>query len=83
MIIIGRSTCPYCIHSINLCEEKKIDNIFLDYENNRDILEDYKDFHNQETVPIILSNDFDSGAVKKIGGYTDLLGYLNERRSTS
>ena len=50
--------------------------IFLDYVDRVKILEDYKCFHDQETVPIILSNDLDSGLVKKVGGYTDLLEYL-------
>lgn len=50
--------------------------IFLDYVSNQSILEDYKEFHDQETVPIILSNDLDTGFTKKVGGYTDLLEYL-------
>ena len=83
IIIIGRRTCPFCVYSIDLCSAKKIENIFLDYENKREILEEYKDFHNQDTVPIILSNDLDTGVVKKIGGYTDLLNCLDEERSTS
>jgi hypothetical protein len=52
------------------------ESIFLDYDKKREILEDYKRFHNQETVPIILSNNLNSGYTQKIGGYTDLLEYL-------
>ena len=61
----------------DILRAKQIESIFLDYEEERDILEDYKQFHNQDTVPIILSNNLDSGYVKKIGGYTDLLDHLN------
>tara|TARA_B100000282_G_C31678117_1_gene465396 strand:+ start:907 stop:1101 length:195 start_codon:yes stop_codon:yes gene_type:complete len=50
--------------------------IFLDYSTRSSILEDYKEFHNQATVPIILSNNTTTGYTKKIGGYTDLLEYL-------
>ena len=76
-IIIGRSTCPYCnmAQDFAIAKQKKV--IFLDYCNASDILEDYKIFHNHKTVPIVLSNDLDSGLTKKIGGYTDLLDYLN------
>ena len=41
--------------------------------NNLDILEDYKSFHQQETVPIILANDKTTGHTFKVGGYSDLL----------
>tara|TARA_B100001094_G_C18184946_1_gene803175 strand:- start:2009 stop:2254 length:246 start_codon:yes stop_codon:yes gene_type:complete len=76
-IIIGRSSCPFCAMAQDILRAKQIESIFLDYEEERDILEDYKQFHNQDTVPIILSNNLDSGYVKKIGGYTDLLDHLN------
>lgn len=61
----------------DLLRAQKIESVFLDYEEKRDILKDYKQFHNQDTVPIILSNNLDSGYVKKIGGYTDLLEHLS------
>jgi hypothetical protein len=50
--------------------------IFLDYATRPQILDDYKNFHDHQTVPIILSNNIDSGLVKKVGGYSDLLEYL-------
>jgi|TARA_X000001388_G_scaffold2018_1_gene1704 glutaredoxin len=61
----------------DICEAKKIDYIFLDYSKNTSILEDYKKFHNHETVPIILSNNQNTGLTKKIGGYTNLLEHLD------
>lgn len=76
-IIIGRSSCPFCNMADDLLRAKSIESVFLDYEEKRDLLEDYKQFHNQDTVPIILSNNLDSGYVKKIGGYTDLLEHLS------
>ena len=72
-IIIGRSTCHFCALAVDLCKAKKIKHTFLDYVENLDILEDYKSSHQQETVPIILSNNLETGIVHKIGGYTDLL----------
>ena len=55
-----------------------IEYIFLDYLNREEILEDYKAFHEQATVPIILSNHIHTGIVRKVGGYTDLLSELGD-----
>lgn len=48
----------------------------LDYAGREEILEDYKQFYNQKTVPIILANNIETGYTKKVGGYTDLLDFL-------
>tara|TARA_R100001510_G_C7655530_1_gene214750 strand:+ start:3361 stop:3615 length:255 start_codon:yes stop_codon:yes gene_type:complete len=72
-IIIGRSTCRFCIHAVDFCQASKIEYIFLDYSENLEILEEKKLFYNQKTVPIILSNSLDTGLTKRVGGYTDLL----------
>ncbi len=50
--------------------------MFLDYTEDPKALDDYKEFHNQSTVPIILANNIDTGYTKKVGGYSELLGYL-------
>ena len=75
-IIIGRSSCPFCIMAVDFLSCKGAESIFLDYEESREILEDYKSFHNQNTVPIVLSNNLETGLVKRVGGYTDLLDLL-------
>jgi len=49
---------------------------FFNYTEEPEMLEEYKDFHQQSTVPIILSNNLESGYTKKLGGYSDLLEYL-------
>lgn len=77
-IIIGRSTCPFCNMAEDFLKAKKQKVIFLDYATKISILEEYKEFHQQDTVPIILSNDLDSGLTFKIGGYTDLLEFFGE-----
>tara|TARA_A200000159_G_scaffold67039_1_gene62039 strand:- start:1810 stop:2052 length:243 start_codon:yes stop_codon:yes gene_type:complete len=76
IIIIGRSTCPFCTKAVSYCEHKSVEKIYLDYALRPEILEDYKQFHNQATVPIILANNLETGHTKRIGGYSDLLGYL-------
>lgn len=57
---------------------KEIPCVFLDYVEKPDILEDYKQFHNQKTVPIILKNNISSGLTQRVGGYSDLLETLGE-----
>ncbi len=75
-IIIGRSTCPFCIKALEYCTQKKVQHDFLDYKSQPEILEEYKEFHNHRTVPIILANNLESGLVKKVGGYSELLEFL-------
>ena len=75
-IIIGRSTCPFCTQAIDHCVTKGAEYVFADYAENPEILEEYKQFHEQSTVPIILANNLETGYTKKVGGYSDLLEYL-------
>jgi len=76
-IIYGRANCPFCIHAIDLCKAQSTEYIFLDYSSKPLILEEYKEFYEQNTVPIILSNDMETGETNRIGGYTDLLDCLS------
>lgn len=75
-IVIGRSSCPYCKLAVDFLEDKVFQHEFLDYVDSRDILEDYKTFYKQDTVPIILSNNIKTGLTKKIGGYSDLMEHM-------
>ena len=75
-IIIGRSTCPFCVRAVDYCAAKRVEYEFLDYAKNPVALQEYKQFHQHPTVPIILANNLETGYTKKVGGYSDLLGYL-------
>lgn len=75
-IIIGRLTCPFCTRAINYCKAKEAEVIFFNYTENPEALEEYKQFHEQPTVPIVLANNLETGYTKKVGGYSDLLEYL-------
>lgn len=75
-IIIGRSTCPFCVRAVEYCSAKGAEYKFLDYASQPQLLQEYKQFHNHPTVPIILANNLETGYTKKVGGYSDLLGYL-------
>ena len=75
-IIIGRLSCPFCVKAMDYCKAKQTEFIFLNYTESPEILNEYKDFHKQPTVPIILANNLETGYTKKVGGYSDLLEYL-------
>ncbi len=75
-IIIGRLTCPFCTKAIDYCKAKNAEYVFFNYTERPEILEEYKQFHKQTTVPIILTNNLETGYTKKLGGYSDLLEYL-------
>ena len=75
-IIYGRETCQFCLHAVDYCNAIGAPNIFLDYSHSLGIIEEYKEFYKQETVPIILANDLETGEIRKIGGYSDLLEYI-------
>tara|TARA_A100001011_G_C14182519_1_gene787518 strand:+ start:777 stop:971 length:195 start_codon:yes stop_codon:yes gene_type:complete len=62
--------------AIDFLKCKGIESVFLDYESQRPILEEYKNFYNQKTVPIIISNNNETGLIKKIGGYSNLLDHF-------
>ena len=61
----------------DLCKAEKIQYVMLDYVKSLELLEDYKVFHQQNTVPIILENCLETGYTKKIGGYSDLVALLS------
>ena len=75
-IIIGRSSCPFCVRAVDYCKAKGSQFEFLDYANQPQTLQEYKEFHEHPTVPIILANNLETGYTKKVGGYSDLLEYL-------
>lgn len=75
-IIIGRSSCPFCIKAVEYCRAKGHEYKFLDYVSSPSSLQEYKTFHKHPTVPIILANNLETGYTKKVGGYSELLEYL-------
>ena len=75
-IIYGKSECPYCSSAQDYCRAKDLEEVYLDYTEHTDALIDCMNFYKMKTVPIILENDLDTGLVRFVGGYTDLLEFL-------
>tara|TARA_Y100001970_G_C14059010_1_gene763179 strand:- start:500 stop:700 length:201 start_codon:yes stop_codon:yes gene_type:complete len=62
----------------DLCKASGTKYVFLDYENNQELLEEYRTFHDHPTVPIVLSNNLETGYTFKVGGYTEMLALIPE-----
>ena len=71
-LIYGRSTCSFCTRSVKLLEELEQENIFFDFTEDPEAIEDAKRFYDWPTVPIILENDKETGKTSFIGGFADL-----------
>ena len=74
--IYGRISCPFCIAAINFCSASKKEYYFFDFEESAENLAEVKEFYSSKTVPIVLSNNVDSGLTRLVGGYTDLLDHI-------
>lgn len=70
--VYGRDGCSYCEKAINILEQYKMDYNY--YKLGRDITtSEFKEkFPEQKTVPCVVVHGM------KIGGYTELVGYLEE-----
>lgn len=75
-IIYGRDGCPYCCFAQDYCQAKDLEVVYLDYTGFAEELVDCMKFYKMKTVPIILENDLNTGLVRLVGGYTDLLENL-------
>tara|TARA_B100000214_G_scaffold375569_1_gene362766 strand:+ start:12119 stop:12370 length:252 start_codon:yes stop_codon:yes gene_type:complete len=76
-IIYGTSRCPFCINAVRLLQSENIDYVFLNMEEDREGLEEAKQYYNHHTVPIVLKNDKFSGKTSFVGGYDDLSGLID------
>ena len=74
-LIYGRNSCRFCILACDFLNASKKEYLFFDYDRDRTFLDEVKEFYLFPTVPIILENDTITGAVKFIGGYSDLLDH--------
>lgn len=77
-IIIGRVDCPFCTAAVDYCIAENIEHVFLDYTFSQEILQEYKEFHQHPTVPIILQNNLVTGYTVKVGGYQEFINSFLE-----
>ena len=70
-----KSHCPFCIKAKDELYERKLDHTVYVMDDKPDQLAATKKSFNHSTVPIIVLQECD----KLIGGYTDLLTWLNNQ----
>ncbi len=77
-IVYGRSSCPYCSHAVDLLEARGVQNVFFDFSEDPNAIQEAKRFYNWPTVPMVLENNLNTGKTTFVGGYDDLYIRLNE-----
>ena len=75
--IYAWTECPFCIHAKELLIERKEQFMFCCLEESDLLLKHLKAKHNWETVPMIIQRHTNSNDFKFIGGFTDLVKYLD------
>jgi glutaredoxin len=75
--VVGRSSCPFCVKAKNLLEERKISCYFRDLEEDRDLLMEYCNKFDWNTVPMIFYVQNEE-QYEFIGGFSDLKNRIGE-----
>jgi glutaredoxin len=70
-ILLIKSSCPYCQEAKDLLESLEINHQAIDLETVPEVLQQFKDVMEHNTVPIVLGS-FGAGCYKLIGGCDDL-----------
>ncbi len=76
--LYGRDTCPFCSHAEDYFMAAGKEYYYHNYVEEPDEIERCKDFYGHPTVPIIVANNKKTGKSFFIGGYTDLMEYIEK-----
>ena len=72
-IVYGADYCTYCTKAKELLESKEVEFIYVNLENDYDEIRKTSEFYDWYSIPIVVENNNNSGEVKLIGGYTELM----------
>ena len=75
-ILYVKTSCPYCVEAEKLLSEKEQEYSIVPFDNQLEALEHMKWAYSHETVPMVFEKDGNN--IVFIGGYTELVLYLNE-----
>ena len=78
--IFGRETCSWCCEACAVLQSKNLNFMFCEMGKSPDLIAHHKEKFNMKTVPIIVKINPDEEDVL-IGGYTDLIKYLENEKS--
>ncbi len=74
--IYVKNECPYCVSAQALLEKKGYTYDRVASEHNQELLLEVQDRHSWSTVPVIFETT--NGTTRFIGGYSDLVTYLQK-----
>ena len=77
--IYAWTDCPFCVHAKTLLIEKEEQFMFCCLDQSDALLKFIKQKYQWETVPMIVEKHTEHNEEKFIGGYTDLVKYLEEK----
>ena len=75
-ILYVKVNCPFCRMAEDLLVEKNKKYNIVPFETAGDVLEHMKYTYDHQTVPMVFHAEEKN--IKFVGGYTDLVEYLNE-----
>ena len=75
--VVGRKSCPFCVKAKDLLEQKSINCYFRDLEEDRDLLMEYCNKFNWNTVPMIFYVENEE-QYEFVGGFSDLKNRIGE-----
>jgi len=77
--IYAWTDCPYCVNAKELLIENQHQFMFCCLDQSDILLSHIKTKWNWKTVPLILEKHTDNNDVKLIGGFGDLVKYLEDK----
>ena len=75
--IVGRESCPWCVKAKERLQQFGIPCVFRDLEDNQQLMEQYTEKYNWNTVPMIFHFDTSTGKHQFVGGYTDMVEHVD------
>ena len=79
--IYAWTECPFCVHAKEILIQKEEQFMFCCLEQSDALLKYIKKKYNWETVPLIIEKNTMSNEEKFLGGFTDLVKYLEEEQN--
>jgi glutaredoxin len=77
--IYAWTECPFCVHAKDLLIENKEQFMFCCLDQSDALLRFIKSKYEWETVPMIVEKHTEHNEERFIGGYTDLVKYLEKK----
>ena len=81
-MILAWGECPFCVKAKALLLQEGCEFEYIVLDHAPSLLKNYKSIYDNGTVPIIVYHNVEENYEKVIGGYTDLVKYIDEKLDT-